>query len=252
MIPLSADEIEAFTPESLKDISPRVVFRLRPATPRDLRVFNRQAMIEGLATHDIDTIRRVQIAELEKLWSPNKFNEYRDRLESAWAASDQGVPVEPDEMAHLNELLEYLVQSSRPLRVMIANNTAFERDAPKIMLGIILEGWSGIDVPFEREAGLAPLDVLDLAEEAVMKIEKANAKSVKGIQPGLGWAELCRRAIDAMSFNRADEGKSPSPSQSSSDQSGLTSTSPPPAVLSSGASPTTKTPRARSKRPTAN
>jgi hypothetical protein len=252
MIPLSADEIESFTPESLKNLSPRVVFRLRPATPRDLRVFHRQAMIEGLATHDVVSIRRVQLAELEKLWSIEKFTEYRDRLEMAWAANDQGVEIEPAEMAHLNELLNYLQQASRPLRAMIADNSAFERDAPKIMLGIIMDGWSGIDVPFEREGGIVPLAVLDAAEEMLAKIENASGDSVKGIMPGLGWAQLCHRAIDAMSFNRADEGKSQSPSPLSSDQNGLTSTSLPPAASSSEASPIMKTPRARSKRQIAN
>ncbi len=249
MIPLSGDEIDGYTPPSLKDVSPRVVFRLRPATPRDKRAFNKLAMVEGLRAHDLDSLRRVQLSELKNLWSDEQYLINAPRLEAAWAAQDQGVDVDADEIAAMSDLLDKLQRASRPLRQMIADNDAFEDDAPKIMLAILLDGWSGIDAVFRREEGAVTLDALDVAQEALILLEKLNVGKVAGVLPGLGWAQLANHVLGAMGFTKADEGKSQSPSSSPSDQNGLTATCPPAAnTKQSGASSTKKTPRGSSRK----
>jgi hypothetical protein len=95
----------------------------------------------------------------------------------------------------MEELFGRAREAWEPLRAMAADNIAFHADSPSIMLAVLLDGWSNLDVPYGRAAGIVTLDRLEQVEAALEAIERDPAyKDVEGIDPGLAWLQLCAEA----------------------------------------------------------
>ncbi len=256
MIPLSRDEIEHFTPDSLANVAPKPTIRMRPASPRDERTIASACRIEGLTHHNAEAIRAEQLRALRAMWSPEIFETESARLRGAWDSLDQGVAIPDDEAQALSELSLELHRHWRPLRQMHDDNEVFERDFPRLALCIFIAGWSNIDVPYKRVSGQVPLETIDLLLREVEAIEaRAIADKIDGASPGVAVPQVNIKALQHVALTQGERGNSSSPSPSPSTPSG-SMTDGPTAVQAKpihGSSPTSntvKTRRTRSTKPT--
>lgn len=247
MIPYSKDDIETFVPASLKSLPAPPTFQLRPATRGDKRAWNRALFEAGLQIHGTDSQRALIIRELERAWSEDVRDTEISRLRNLWASMDQGIDVDPAEIDQAAELEARLIQISLPLRRMMADNSQFYQDAPKLAVAMYLVGWRNIDLAFSRAGGQVELELIDDLEAALAEIEKAAvADKIEGVTIGAAFLELQNHAFNMLGLTKAEAGNSESLPPSSPTQTGSETTSPPAA---SGSSARGKTPRNTRKTP---
>jgi len=223
-VPASTDELERFTPVSLKNVPVPPVFLLRPADGRELRKFEYRLMAEGLQYHNSEAFRAEMLKGLGQLWSPEDFEANKARLESYWALLDQGgVPDQSDAEA-VGELNARLLRAWRPLTAMAADNKRFSDESGRIAASMFVVGWTGLDVAYAREDGAVPLARIDEVEErlAAMEVEAA-ANKVEGIgKPGTAWMELSTAAYMKLILTRDEEKNLSSPPPSKPGLNGST------------------------------
>lgn len=227
MVPVTADEIEDFIPDSLKDIAAPPVFRLKPATGRDLRPYRKAVRVEGLVYHGAEAIRAEVLKALKELWSEENFQAHADRLNAFWAAADQKAEVSDAEAEAIGELMDRLGRAWQPLRQMIADNIEFAEDSLKVAASMFVGGWSNVAVPYRRDAGRVSLQAIDDVADALGELEKsAIADGVEGAGPeGLAFMQLCNAASARLTLGADTEKNSESPSPSSAIPNGSTTTS---------------------------
>ncbi|HEY0148659.1 MAG TPA: hypothetical protein VGB70_06605 [Allosphingosinicella sp.] len=179
-------ELEAFTPPTLTELPDPPIFLLRPADGRgrEWRTYQHLLRSEGLRFHSAPTIRAEVIRAVEALYDAEQAADVTKRLQAAWALTDKGEEVEPAEAAAIDDLVERLTREWRPLSAAGADNMRFQDDALRIALSMFLMGWRGIDLPYRRVDGRAPLELLDQLETKLEEIDAA----------GLAFAELTTAA----------------------------------------------------------
>jgi hypothetical protein len=212
---VTKDEIASFTPASLANLESPPVFRFRPSTKRDGRAFERALIVEGLMLHDKDALRGAYVTALREAFDEEAAEAAAAQFRELWAKVDQDIEADPDEVAAAQGLLDRLARNDRALRTMMADNTRFMADAPKLAIGMLLVGWSGLPQPFRRSEGVVALEDIDEVQGALRKIEDAGiAANVEGVSAGLSFIELCNHALDLLNLSKDEEGKSQSPSPS--------------------------------------
>ncbi len=233
-IPVTASELEPFTPSSLASIAAPPVFTLRPATGRTLREYRSALRREGLVYHAPEEIRAEIRLALAALWTPELYAAHVGRLEAVWAAEDrnenlpedQRIALDREEVRQIADLLDRVQREWPALRGMTADNVQFMEDSLKVAAAMFVAGWSNVDVAYVREAGRVPLETLDQVEGALDAAEeKAIADGVKEAGPvGRAFMELCGAVSQRLNLTRGEEKNSPSPSPSSSDPNGSMTT----------------------------
>lgn len=227
-IPLSHDEVDDFSPASLKNVQPQPTFRLRPATVRDHRRFLHAIGVEGLQHHDQEAVRAEVVKAMKALYTEGTFETQLDRLNSLWASLDQNVPLQVEDLRAMTDLMDRLAREWRPLRMMLADNIRFHQDAPKIALGLYLAGLKNLDVTFRIDNGWVPLEVLDAIEDALDALEEqAVIDKVEGVIPGLAFKELSAHVLRRLRLTKEEEKNSDGPSLPSSSPNGSTTTAAP-------------------------
>jgi hypothetical protein len=253
MIPLSANEIISFTPPSLANVATPPVFLLRPVTPRDARTFRRALIEEGLVNHEAAEVRAEQRRGLKALWSEEDYEKGITLLDGIWNAIDQGVDVDPDELAAAAEIERKLNRAWPMMAKMDADVREFNEIAPRIALCMFVMGWRNLQTPYKREAGLVPDGVSVTMANELFEIEnRAIADKVVGAAAGTAYFELLSTVISTMNLTNGERQDFRSPSSSASTPTASTTDGTPPVASGSSATaPIRKTRRASSRKTSA-
>jgi len=252
--PHEAGEVEEFTPASLRNLPCPPVFLIRPATPRDKRRIDKLVIKEGLSFHSNDLIRDAMLSGLKAQWSDDIYLVQEGRIKAYWDAIDQyakqyaGAADAPEfkhpDDADMKTLTSRIFKVWPPLCEMAADNAEFNEVWPTLTAAVLLIGWTGIDVPFRREANQVSIDDLSDLGEALADLEREHAGgTIESIgEPGTAMNELCARCASAIYITKGEEKNSVSPSPSpetpaTSKTDGLETTDGP-----STATPSTKIP----------
>lgn len=226
-VPYEASEIQRFTPASLANLESPPVFRLRAASRRERRRYDRLMIEEGLRRHDKEAMRDEMIRGLRDLSSDDEFEQWEANLRQHWEAADEFelehkdltaeelpafVPPGPseDEIARVTRGIH---ENWGPLRKMAADNLMFNREAPALLISVILSGWSALSTPFRSHEGTIPLDTIDALDKDLAKLEADN-----GLSQGKAFVELYVAATNRMFLSGEAEKNSSSPAPSTTDQ----------------------------------
>lgn len=224
MIPVEADELQEFVPTVLANLPAPPVFLLRSASGREWRKYQYIMRAEGLEFHSKDAFRAETLKALQELWSPADFEAHSARLRAHWALLDQkGEPDEKEEAA-INDLMGRLVREWRPLAVMAADNMRFGEESLGIAASMFVVGWRNVDVPYRRDAGRVPLELLDQVETWLTTTEKKAAEDkIDGVlEPGMAFLQLCNAAYGRLHLTGQEEKNSSSPPHSPPSRNGST------------------------------
>lgn len=223
-IPAEASELEAFTPSVLNNLAVPPVFTLRPASGREWRKYQYIMRAEGLEYHDQEAFRAETLRALKALWSDDDYEPNASRLRNFWLLIDQNGNPDPVEAEAVNELTERLAREWRPLSAMAADNMRFVDESMKIAVSMFVVGWSGVGVPYGREAGRVPLEKIDQLEDWLLAQEKeAKANQVEGVdKPGTAFVQLCNSAYSRLHLTGQEEKNSESPPPAPQGQNGST------------------------------
>ncbi|MBU67639.1 MAG: hypothetical protein CL858_19695 [Cupriavidus sp.] len=225
--PYEASDIERFTPASLVNLDNPPVFRLRAASRRERRRYDRLLIEEGLRRHDKEVLREELIRGLQALSSPDEVELWEPMLRQHWEAKDEfekdrrdvadGAEVAfvapgPSE-EEIQIVTRGIHENWAPLRKLAADNLIFNREAPALLISVVLSGWSGISTPFASREGTIPLDTMDKLDSDMSALEKENSLS-----PGTAFVELYIAATNRMFLSADAEKNSSSPAPSPTDQ----------------------------------
>jgi hypothetical protein len=250
LTPLSKDEIVPYSPASLSNVAAAPAFLFRPATKRDARAFERLCIEEGLMLHQDAEIRAEYRAALQALYTPQEAEDATIILNGLWEKLDQGIPADESEIDAALDLMETLKRHHRPLRIIVADNSAFFQTAPLLALSLFLVGWKNVDLEFRRIGGTVPIELLIELEPVLAATEKAAiADKVAGIEIGSAYMQIQTYALDLLHTTRAEAGKSPSLSPPPSIQNGSVTDGSPAATSPALSTKTTR--RGTSRKPTA-
>lgn len=239
MVPTEAGEIQGFTPDSLKNIAAPPVFKIRPAGRREWQQYQYLLRSEGLEHNTKEDFRDETLRALRSLYSEEQAQEYGARLRAYWTLIDQKGTPEPAELDAVNDLTERLARTWKPLARMAADNIRFGEESMKIAVSMFLVGWSRIDLPYRKEDGRTPLELLDELEKKLQAIEQqAIDDKVEGVaRKGVAYLEIANACFKQLRITEDEEKNSSSPPPSPNDQSGSTKKrSPKTAAASSKAS----------------
>jgi hypothetical protein len=224
MIPLSQEEVVAFTPPSLANIECPPVFSFRPVRERDNRTYQRAAIVAGLTHHDDQAVRAEYLKALKRLWSEADYAKGSAALLSVWERIDGGIDVPQAELESAGHLLSEVQRNWPPLRVMLADNYAFFQDAPRLALGLFLRGWTGLETVYAREADQVPMAVIDRLETELNRLDRdAVERNVADAMPGAAYSQLASHALSLLNLTRDEEknSQSLSPTASTPTPSGI-------------------------------
>ena len=225
--PYEASEIERFTPASLANLENPPVFRLRAASRRERRRYDRLLIEEGLRRHDKEALREELIRGLHALSSPDEVELWEPLLRQHWEAKDEFeketrdaeegepaafVPPGPSE-EEIQTVTRGIHENWAQLRKLAADNLIFNREAPALLISVMLSGWSGLKTPFASREGTIPLDTMDKLDSDLSALEKDNSLS-----PGTAFVELYIAATNRMFLSADAEKNSSSPAPSPTDQ----------------------------------
>ncbi len=232
VVPVERSEILDFTPESLKNIGDAPVFRLRPATERDMRTYRRLIAEEGLNYSSDEDLHAAIVKAIGELWSAEDAAPMATRYESIIVARNQDIEISDEDRDWASELVETVLRNRKSLRVMAADRTEFQSDAPKVALALYLSGWKRFDMPFKLDGGFVPIDTIYAVEKLLGEIEAtAIADKVEEAGPvGMAFLQLCGEAFRLLRLTEDEEKNSPAPSPVSSNQEPSTQTSEAPTV----------------------
>jgi hypothetical protein len=204
--------MEAFTPPTLAKLPVPPVFKLRAADDRgrEWRKYQFLLRVEGLRFHNTVALRVEVLRGVEALYDPDTARDVAKRLNAFWELTDKGEAADPNEAAAIDELAERLTGAWRPLSQAGADNTRFQDEALRVALSMFLVGWQNVDLPYRREEGRVPLDLLDQLEDKIEALEKqADADGVEGVVPGLAFGELCTAAYRRLRLEEEQEAETP-------------------------------------------
>lgn len=225
--PYEAGEIERFTPASLANLENPPVFRLRAASRRERRRYDRLLIEEGLRRHDKEALREELIRGLHALSSSDEVELWEPLLRQHWEAKDEFdkengdaedgepvafVPPGPSE-DEIQAVTRGIHENWAQLRKLAADNLIFNREAPALLISVVLSGWSGLNTPFASREGTIPLDTMDKLDIDLSALEEAH-----GLKPGTAFVELYIAATNRMFLSADAEKNSSSPAQSPTDQ----------------------------------
>jgi hypothetical protein len=225
--PYEAGEIERFTPASLANLENPPVFRLRAASRRERRRYDRLLIEEGLRRHDKEALREELIRGLSALSSPDEVERWEPLLRQHWEAKDEFdkedrdaedgepvtfVPPGPSE-DEIQTITRGIHENWAQLRKLAADNLIFNREAPALLISVVLSGWSGLSTPFASREGTIPLDTMDKLDSDLTALEEEH-----GLKPGTAFVELYIAATNRMFLSADAEKNSSSPAPSPTDQ----------------------------------
>lgn len=220
--PLEGGELVEYTPDSLASIPVPPVFLLRPVTERDRRRLRKLAIQEGLSKHSLADLRAETLTGLQSLWSEDVFAAHEGRLRSYWDAYDQyeremeGIdepaPFEHPDTKQMIELSERITRAWPPLLKKLADNSEYDETWPKLIASIALAGWKNLDLRYERDEGIVPLDCID---QLASKLIDMHAEVEGNLPSNLPFIEVLTRAIQMFTLGKDEEKNSESPSKSS-------------------------------------
>lgn len=225
-IPYEASEILRFTPASLAVIDTPPVFRLRAASRRERRRYDRLMIEEGLRRHDKEAMRAELLRGLRELSSDDEFETWEHLLRQHWDARDEYdaalsgkeadapefTPPGPSE-EEIARVMRGIHENWAPLRKMAADNLIFNREAPALLISVVLAGWSGISTPFASREGSIPLDTIDALDRDLAQLETDH-----DLKPGQAFVQLYIEATNRMFLSKEAEKNSSSPAPSPTGQ----------------------------------
>lgn len=231
-VPLDASATENFTPPSLVNLPTPPVFILRSATQRSWIAFqDGMADFPGLDRplifHSQQALRDELLRGLDTLYVGEAIAAAKSKLQQSWAIIDQIAEYDdpkqaplPDEEAirEMDHLTEVVTREWTPMRKMAKDNLRWSRDAPRIAIGMFVAGWSGIDLPYEREEGVVPLTHVDRLADYMTALERLSRKqNIAGVGlDGTAFLELGNEAFSLLNLTETERKNSSSPSPSPS------------------------------------
>lgn len=186
---LAAHEPQPWTPPALRELPDAPVFLVRPP-PRGARDLRYALTAAGLVFHGPVAHREEAAKALRELWPPEQVDDGLARLREFWATLDRGEKLAPADSAALDELSTRLRAAWPRIGRMAADDAEFIEAAPRIAAGLVIAGWSGIDVAYRRDAGRVPLATIDQVERALVELE-----GTAGLEPGAAFVELTAEAF---------------------------------------------------------
>lgn len=220
--PASTREVEAFTPDSLANMTNPPSFRIRPGGEHEKRTLGKLLVSENLRHHSVADMRAETLNGLRDGWSEEEYAENEGRIKAYWDAYDlyeqqikgQDEPPlfeHPDAEA-IERLSKEVYDGWRPLRVMAAENADYNHLWPFLILCVMVTGWKNLpDARFRREAGVIPLESIKQVKSVLDTLDKEE-----GQISGVSFMQLCGRAATLFTLSGQEEKNSVSPSPSSS------------------------------------
>jgi len=220
-IPVEASETLAFVPECLREIEGAPSFVLRAPTSREKRFRRRLLAEEGAAYHsDADMRAEILNALKSTLWGEEKFATHGHVLTAYWEALDdfeQQRNDSPDlkwsyaadEEAAVTKLLRDVEQAWPQVGRMKADNLDFNDIFLAATVAVVVEDWTGIDVPKALDRKYLTIECVDQMGVRLMKFAEQNK-----ILGRLAWMQLANACSNRMSLDEEEEKNSESPSPS--------------------------------------
>lgn len=217
MIPFSSDQIRRWTPDTLVNMPVPPVFLFRPTTWRDKGRMQDMLMAEGLTFHDNESIDAELLRALKALWSPAEdFERVSTLLVEAVEATRAGIPIDGRKAQEAQNLIDLVRENWPRYNKMLAQNAAFFRDWPRIVMSMMIVGWEGLKTPFRREAGSASMDcIMAMSAELEELDREAIEKGLDGAgEPGSSFLLLGSEVVAHMGLTD-DQRKNSSPESQS-------------------------------------
>lgn len=157
--PLEAGEAEPFVPASLADMPDPPTFYLRWGTPRERERQRRVMDEEGAAFHDDASMRAELLRGMKALFSPEDFDTWEPHTKEWWDAidayakehndtpRDERPAFEFEGSDMLTEVLEQLARDWRPYRLMIADNSSYNRLIGPAVSSAIIARYENLKTP---------------------------------------------------------------------------------------------------------
>ena len=166
---ISGRDLERFTPEWRAPEETPPVYLIAPLTLRERAAWQRDLTRSGATWHsDADVLAAVREAVREA--APDNEAEVLGAIDQLIGAlADNPAAMTPpegedDPLAAARAAyapVEAVMRSHPSVASLIADRGYFNMIAPMLAAAHALRGWEGIDVPFRRERGLVPEDVLE-------------------------------------------------------------------------------------------
>lgn len=223
-IPVEASEVLAFTPPSLANIENPPVFRLRAVSGRDKRFQTRLYRELGLQTHGDEAFRREILTGLKALWTEEDFDKHSPIIKAYWEAQDDFALQAKDEPdlkweydadleTGIKTLIEKVIRSHEPLRLMLADNAEFGDMMFIVVVAVALIGWSNFDVKLVKDRGYITTDCVEALMERLGRMCEDAGESRDA-----AWLELAVAATQRQNLGAEEEKNSASPAPSVTSQ----------------------------------
>lgn len=216
-LPVETSETTEFTPESWANIPNAPTFKFRTAGFDEQRKLEDQLRRKRIFNHGVADVRAAMIDGIRLNWSPDEAEAAEQLLHGYWEEADAAerdktaLEIEPARLASINSLEAKVARLHEPLAEMSADIVTFREFWPMVAISQLLNGWTGIDLPYRREGGFVPLETMDALSRKVRAYEAAQS-GVDGVIPGLGFVQLSIHAIGLMDLTKDEEKNSSSPS----------------------------------------
>lgn len=211
-VPITASEVSAYTPESLKKIlgEDAPSFRLRAPNERHTRRFRQVINDEGLVSHSEDDFTAEKRKAIAALWTEEDAAGILSRLETLLESVRQKIEVSAEDLQWLDALDDKLFENWQPLRVMRRQNGEMQEYAPRIALATYVTGWTNFDVPVRLDAGYLSDACLKAAEK---ELRRLAAEHLGAENRNVPFLELYIAAARQLTLTEDEEKNSPAPSQ---------------------------------------
>lgn len=226
MIPISSDQIEKWTPESLRNAPTPPVFLFQPVTHRHKKAFETALVEEGITFNQTDAVRDAIFKALESLWTPELYERESARLRQAFDNMDAGIIISDEDQEHVNDLIQRVQAVSPTVGRMVAQNMRFHSETPKVAVSLVLVGWIGLDTKYQRAGMTIPMETMDaLAAEILLLEHRLMGDGIKfdgQSEPGTAFMELSLKAFQSLDLTGAERKNSVAPSPSGATLNGST------------------------------
>ena len=209
-IPVESSEIQAFTPESLKetmgDSAP--VFHIKAPSERAVRRFRQLIGDDGLEIFSQGQFDAEKLRAIDMYWSEDIARQYKDQFKTLLEKQKQNIDLTEEELAWLSRLEDQIYDLHSDIKIMARKTGEFKLYSPRHAFAAYITGWDNLDVPFRLKAGVVDADTITAMTKALERLGKKHCPDA----PGLPFVELYADVGKRLNMDEDEEKNSPAPS----------------------------------------